>query len=377
MKKVRLFIDGHVFDGPHQGSATFLRGIYGSLIRSGSPFEIYIGAYSEYLLEKEPWIGAKVKFVKYRSTNRYVRLGIEIPAIIRKYKIDYAHFQYFCPLIKNCKWIVTIHDLLFNDFPEEFPFSYRLLRNLLFRHAARLAEIKTTVSEYSRKAIKRDFGIPMDQIHVLPNGVDSSLFETYSRADAVKKINSAFDVSRYLLYVSRVEPRKNHVALARAFFELELDKQGCQLVFVGRKTLQVPELDQYISELPSDRRSSLRIFDSVDQSDLINFYRAADLFVYPSKAEGFGIPPLEAVAMNIPTLCSNSTAMADFDFFGEGLFAPDDQDELKKKILNIFNNDVNNEQLAKARQVVYDRYSWDIGAQRLTSLILIDSSRKR
>ncbi|MEC4747765.1 glycosyltransferase family 1 protein [Methylomicrobium sp. Wu6] len=372
MTHIRLFVDGHVFDGPHQGTTTFLRGIYGSMIRQGSPFEIMIGAQSDDLLEKEPWLGSEVKLIKYRTENRYARLGFEIPSIIRKYQIDYAHFQYFCPPIKNCRWIVTIHDLLFNDFPEEFPLSYRLLRNVLFRHAASLAEIKTTVSDYSRLTIQRDFGIPADQIHVLPNGVDSSLFEPYSREDAKQQIRAAYGVDRYVLYVSRLEPRKNHEALARAFFELELDRKGYQLVFVGRQTLPVPELDRFIADLPSDRRLAFRHFDSVGQSDLVNFYCAADLFVYPSKAEGFGIPPLEAVAMNIPTLCSNATAMADFDFLGDGLFAPDDQDELKKKILNIVNGGVDHAQLADARQAVRNRYSWDIGAQRLTSLILAD-----
>lgn len=373
MKRVKLFIDGHVFDGPHQGSATFLRGIYGSIIRSGSPFDIFIGAQSDNLLEKESWLGSEVKFVKYRTNNRYARLGIEIPSIIRKHQIDYAHFQYFCPLIKNCKWIVTIHDLLFNDFPEEFPLSYRLLRNVLFRHAASLAEINTTVSEYSRFTIERDFGIPAERIHVLPNGVDTSLFEPYSRAEATNKVQSRFGVGRYLLYVSRLEPRKNHEMLARAFFELELDRKGYQLVFVGKQTLPVPYLDEFISGLSADRQLALHRFDNVSQSDLINFYQAADLFVYPSKAEGFGIPPLEAVAMNIPTLCSNATAMVDFDFLGDGLFSPDNQAELKNKILKIVNEGVDAMQLFIARQALHERYSWDIGAERLTKIILAGS----
>lgn len=370
MKKIRLFIDGHVFDGPHQGSATFLRGIYGSIIRSGSPFEIFIGAQSDDLLMKEPWLGPDVKIVKYRTGNRYARLGFEIPSIIRKYRIDYAHFQYFCPLIKNCKWIVTIHDLLFNDFPEEFPLSYRLLRNVLFRHAASLADIKTTVSDYSRSTITRDFDIPTDQIYVLPNGIDSSLFELYSRDDAIQQVRATFGAGRYLLYVSRLEPRKNHEMLARAFFELALDQQGYQLVFVGRQTLPVPDLDRFIANLPVERRLAFHHFDSVGQADLINLYRAAELFVYPSKAEGFGIPPLEAVAMNIPTLCSNATAMADFGFLGDGLFSPDDREKLKMKIVQKLNGDVDKSQLRTMNQAVKDRFTWDISANRLVSLIL-------
>jgi len=377
MKTIRLFVDGHVFDGPYQGSATFLKGIYGSMIRSGMPFELYIGAQSEKLLVQEPWIGANVRFVKYQTGNRYFRLSAEIPYIICKYQIDYAHFQYFAPLFKNCKWIVTTHDILFNDFPGDFPFSYRLVRNILFRHSAKLADIKTTVSNYSRMAIARNFGIPVDQVHLLPNGVDPSFFETYIKSDAIEKTHSKFGARRYLLYVSRLEPRKNHETLVRAFFELELDKLDYQLVFIGHQTLPVPDLDRYIKGLPSRRRSSLRHFDNVSQSDLVNFYRAAEVFVYPSSAEGFGIPPLEAIALNIPTLCSNATAMADFDFLGDGLFAPDDLAGLKRKIISMLGGGISQKQLGAAQSAVESRYSWDVGADRLRALILNDHSSQK
>jgi glycosyltransferase involved in cell wall biosynthesis len=148
------------------------------------------------------------------------------------------------------------------------------------------------------------------------------------------------------------------------------------LVFVGQQTLPMPELDRFIAGLPVDRRSALRHFDSVGQTELVNFYRAADLFVYPSKAEGFGIPPLEAVAMNVPTLCSNATAMADFQFLGDGLFAPNDREELKRKILHIVESGVDLAQLDAARQSVRNRYSWDISAERLSSLIIANYNKR-
>ena len=109
MTQIRLFVDGHVFDGPHQGTATFLRGIYSSMIRLGCPFEIMIGAHSDDLLEKEPWLGSEVKLIKYRTGNRYVRLGFEVPWIIQKYHIDYAHFQYIFIIVdalNKDKWVV-------------------------------------------------------------------------------------------------------------------------------------------------------------------------------------------------------------------------------------------------------------------------------
>lgn len=376
MKSLRLFVDGHVFDGPNQGTSTFLRGLYGSLVRLDFPFEIVVGAQSEDLLEKEPMFGPEVKHVRYHTENRYVRLGVEIPSIIRKYQIDYAHFQYFCPPIKNCRWIVTIHDLLFNDFPSEFPLGYRLLRNLLFRYSAHRAEINTTVSEYSQYAIERDFGVPASQVHVLPNGVDEQFFKPYLQEESLQRIRAAYGVDRYLLYVSRLEPRKNHEILARAFFELALDQQGYHLVFVGRRSLPTPELDRYLVGLTVDQRGAFHHFEDVTQQDLMDFYKGAELFVYPSKAEGFGIPPIEAAALGIPTLCSNATAMADFHFFGDFLFSPANLCELKNKLVHALLSGKADIDKDAVRKTIQSRYSWDRTAYILGELIMADWMRK-
>jgi glycosyltransferase involved in cell wall biosynthesis len=374
VKSIKLFVDCHVFDGPNQGTTTFLRGLYSNLVRMDYPFEIFVGALSEDFLEKEPLFGPEVKHVRYRAKNRYARLGVEIPAIIRKYGIDYAHFQYFCPAVKNCRWIVTIHDLLFNDFPDEFPLSYRMLRNTLFRYSAHRAEINTTVSQYSQNAIERYFGVPARQVHVLPNGVDQQFFQPYSREESLRRLGTAYGVNHYLLYVSRLEPRKNHEMLARAFFELGLDRQGYQLVFVGRRSLATPDLDRYLGTLTEERRAAFRHFEDVAQHDLMDFYKGAELFVYPSKAEGFGIPPIEAAALGIPTLCSNATAMIDFDFFGDCLFSPDDVSELTKKLVHVLSAGKDGVNADALREVVRSRYSWDKTAHTLARLILDDWS---
>jgi glycosyltransferase involved in cell wall biosynthesis len=369
MRRITLFFDGHVFDGPPQGTTTFLRGLYGGLQKLEHPFELLVGARSDDLLEREPGLGPEVKLVRYRTGNRWLRLGADIPSLVRKYRVDYAHFQYFCPAIKNCRWIVTVHDLLLNEFPEEFPWSYRLLRNTLFRCSIPRSEIKTTVSHHSRRWIERGFGGP---VHVLPNAVDEQFFESYSRAEARERIRAAYGLGRYVLFVSRFEPRKNHELLARAFFDLGLDREGYQLAFVGAGSLPVPALDGFLAKLAPERRAAVRHFEAVGQADLIDFYRAAELFVYPSKAEGFGIPPLEAAALGVPTLCARGTAMADFDFLGDGLFSAGDLRELTRKIVHALQGGLPQRHLDSAREAIRSRYSWENSAKLFASLILAD-----
>ena len=153
-RRIRLLIDAHVFDGEFQGSRTFIEHIYSNLIRNYSDqFEFFLVAQNTQILKETFGKNENVHFVKLASHNRYNRLLFEYPKIIKNYQIDYAHFQYVAPPIKVCKHIVTTHDVLFERFPEYFPFSYRLSKHYLFSYSARKADILTTVSKYSKDEI--------------------------------------------------------------------------------------------------------------------------------------------------------------------------------------------------------------------------------
>ena len=111
-----------------------------------------------------------------------------------------------------------------------------------------------------------------------------------------------------------------------------------------------------------------------DDSDLLQFYRAATVFVYPSKAEGFGIPPLEAAAAKIPVLCSNSSAMSDFTFFGDNHFDPENYPLFKNKLAAIINTNTSNAELEHIAAIVQQRYNWNESAATLYQLIQTDQA---
>ena len=252
--------------------------------------------------------------------------------IIKKYNIDYAHFQYIAPLIKYCRYIVTIHDVLFNDFKDSFPLSYRLIKNFLFRISAEKSDIFLTVSNYSKERISKYYQIPLDKIRVIPNGVGEDFFNMPIESSD-NDIFFSHNLEKFILYVSRVEPRKNHLILLKAFNELQLWDRGYKLVFIGRQDLPYPELDSFLEEGSKELIESVFRISNVSHESLKLFYHHCALFVYPSIAEGFGIPPLEAITAGAPTLCSNSTAMSEFSFLEDDLFVPTDLEELKQKIL--------------------------------------------
>ena len=371
-KTIRLFLDAHLFDESGQGSRTFIKEIYSVLSKKEDVY-LYMGAYdTDNLKEYFPY-AKNISFVKYRSTSGFMRLMYDIPSIIRKYQIHYAHFQYIVPLFKNCRFIVTTHDLLFKEYPQEFPLLYRLVKSFLFKRGAKKANILTTVSEYSKRSIQKYFGIKAEHIHVIPNGVSNLFFADYDKDKAENYIKNKFGAKKIILLVSRLEPRKNHVLLLQAFLELKLFDRGYCLVLLGHESIKTAEFDIAMNQLPENSKPFIFMFNDINDTDLLEFYRAAEVFVYPSKAEGFGIPPLEAAAVKIPVLCSNTSAMSDFTFFNGYMFDPANYTVFKKKLYDMVSDLPNKTVLEKCATIIHQKYSWERSAETLYQLIRTDS----
>src|SRR5690606_5065223 len=182
-------------------------------------------------------------------------------------------------------------------------------RKYLFYLSAKKSDILLTVSEYSKKEIAKIYSIPEQQIHVTPNAVDIFEGEYFS-------IKKKYNLRNYLLFVSRFEPRKNHCSLLNAYINLGLSEKGYDLVFIGSKNEPIEEeaYARLVDQIPISLKKNIFFFESLSWAELHSFYRDAECFVYPSLAEGFGIPPIEAAMNNTKVVCSNQTAMRDFDF---------------------------------------------------------------
>jgi glycosyltransferase involved in cell wall biosynthesis len=366
---IRLFVDAHVFDGKFQGTRTYIRELY-RLLAQKEDLQIYLGAYDTDELRKQFQPADNIVFIPYRSRSPFIRLSVDIPRIIKNYDIRFAHFQYIVPLRKTCREIVTIHDVLYNDYPGEFSFFYRTLKQLLFGRSASRCEIVTTVSVYSKKAIQKYLHTAPDRVQVVPNGVSGKFFAPYDQKAVREWLFKKYGIGNFILYVSRIEPRKNHLALLEAFLDLRLFEKGYTLVLLGYESIPVPDFDRLLDSLPENIRNSIFINADLPDDDLLNFYRGASLFVYPSKAEGFGIPPLEAGAAKAPVICSNSSAMSDFSFFGENHIDPLNTGLLKQKMLQLLQYPPDEQSLNNISGVIRREYDWNASAEKLYSLIL-------
>lgn len=329
-KPIKILVDCHKFDENFQGITSYLKGLYTELIKN-SDYHFYLVSANSDSLKEIFGESSNVTYLNYFSRNKWFRLLFDIPFKIWKYKINFAHFQYVASPLKFCKYIVTIHDVLFLDYPNYFGNKYRFKNNFLFKNSAKLANVLLTVSEYSKERIVFYYKLTKE-ITVVPNAINEEYLNAFDKNESKKYISEKYNIVDFILMVSRIEPRKNHLLLLKSFVEATLFERF-QLVLIGKRDLDYQDFEIYLSGLPKNVLKNIHLLENIDNSDLLEFYRAANIFVYPSFAEGFGIPPLESIAVGTPTLCSNKTAMADFDFLEDCFFDPNDKDDLKNKLL--------------------------------------------
>lgn len=370
-KKYNIFVDCHVFDTGFQGTRTYIQGLYLELVKDRTK-HFFLAANNMDILKSVFGNQDNITFVKYRFNGSFLRLLIETPCLIYKNKIDFAHFQYRVPPLKLCKYIVTTHDVLFEDFPKDFPKLNRIQSFLTYKFSAKFSDFVFTVSEYSKNQIEKH--LKVKNVIVMPNGVSDVFFEEYDKTEIQTQVLNQYGISNYLIYISRWEPRKNHHLLLKVFLELELFNDFC-LVFIGDDTFKNNEYEALYKELNDSIKQKVFTFKKVDFATMLLLLRGAITSVYPSRAEGFGIPPLEAIAASIPTICSNQTAMSDFKFLDEYLFDPNSKFEFKEKLINVVNN--KDTKIEDKKEYIKQHYNWEIAAKIYQKAIekVIDSSQ--
>lgn len=359
--KINIFVDCHIFDKNYQGTTTYIKGLYQELILDQNKHFFLAAVHIENLINvfgSHP----NVTYLPLQSNNKFVRLFLEIPRLIRKNKIDFAHFQYITPPIKACKYIVTIHDVLFLEYPHFFPWLYRIKNSLLFKRSAKQADIVCTVSTFSKEKIKHFFNV---NSIITPNAVDPVFYEKYDKKSLQESVKTQFGLEQYWIYVSRWEPRKNHLNLVKVFAENEHYKEY-SLLFIGDQDIPNKSFDAYYDSLSSEIKSKIHIKNKVSFQDMLLLLRGATLSVYPSFAEGFGIPPLESVAAQIQTVCSQTTAMADFDFLNGFFFNPEDVVEMNQVITRALATPFPPENILKLQQ----NYNWQVAAKKIEEALL-------
>jgi glycosyltransferase involved in cell wall biosynthesis len=230
------------------------------------------------------------------------------------------------------------------------------------RWSARRCDLLFTVSEYSRAEIARRYGLPVESISVLHNAVDPTVF--FPGRSGEHLVNAhGLKSGGYLLTVGRIEPRKNHAALLRAYRALHGDVPP--LVIAGQRDFGYGDFEAELAQMPVGHR--VVVLSNVGDAELPALYRHALAFVYPSFAEGFGMPPLEAMASGIPVVSSNSTAIPEVIGDAGLLIDPSSVDQLRTALTRILTDVPLRSQLIGRGLAQAKRFTWKRSAEQLAA----------
>lgn len=198
-----------------------------------------------------------------------------------------------------CPQVITVHDVLPLRFPEVYPRLQHYFRYIVPR-LLRASAAVIVDSEATRQDVQEFYGVRELPLHVVYPGYDARVFRR-SEPESVEAVRNRYGLGDYVLAVGETRPYKNMRRLIEAFARARLS--GLQLAIVGKAS----RMDREVANLPRKLRVESRVcfLGYVPDEDLASLYSGAVAFVYPSLYEGFGIPPLEAMACGCPVIASN------------------------------------------------------------------------
>lgn len=326
----RIGVDFHVFDGKFQGSRSHLLGIYAELVALLPQHQFY------FFLEQTQALGDLIPFQRDNITmvhmphaNALMRLGWQLPRLRRQYKLDIFHTQYVIPFWPAKGNAVTIHDILFEPFPEFFTPIFVLRSRVLMRWAAKRTEMLFTVSDYSKQEIVLRYGVAASKIHVVHNAVSTQNF--FAGSEGIEYVRArGLQSGAYFITVGRIEPRKNHANILKAYATLQGPPP---LVIVGQRDFGYGDFETALAALPTSHHVIL--LSDVGDAELPALCRHALAFIYPSLAEGFGMPPLEGLASGVPVITSSTTAIPEVVGDAAILIDPTSPDQLAEALAKV------------------------------------------
>lgn len=259
------------------------------------------------------------------------------PDIIKKSKIDLFHStHYTVPVMYFGKMVVSIYDLIHLVYPEYLSSKPAYFyAKFMISTACRKAKKIITISKNTKNDIIKYFHMKPQKIEITYPAVSGDFNPSPAKSEIMKK-----KYEKYILYVGAIRPHKNILLLIDAFFKLKREKKmEHKLILIGKgKIPYIYEVRKKISDFAIG--NEVIIMEEIEQDKIVDFYRGADLFVFPSLYEGFGLPPLEAMACGCPVVCSNTSSLPEVVGDSALTVSPTAADELVSAIYKV-NTDAN------------------------------------
>jgi glycosyltransferase involved in cell wall biosynthesis len=356
---MRFAVDAHAIGRQLTGNEVYVRSLlngFAALDRE-SEFITYLS-----MDDAESWVPSRFP-VRRIAGNPFVRLGCDFALKLRRDCPELLHVQYTAPLACPVPVVVSVHDVSFLEHPGYFPFYRSQQLRWTVRRTIRKAARILTVSEFSRAAIARAYGLDPDRIAMVHNAA-APWFHQVRREAALAQVLERFGIAApFILSVGDLQPRKNHAGLIEAFARLVHAHPHLphQLVLAGKETWFARRVHEKARH--SGVGDRIRFLGFVSDDDLLQLYNACDLFSFPSFYEGFGLPVLEAMACGAAVCCSNTSAIPEVADGAALLFDPHNADEIARAMLDLIQLPELRTRMQRLGQQRASHFSWQKTAQ--------------
>lgn len=369
MVKSRIAINAVIMDKRKAGIGNYafhlLREI--SMLSHGLNIDIYIQQHMKpYFRDND-----SMRFIPCpdfkSSRDRIFYEMFSLPQYYRENRYSLIHFvDYLSPIVPlKAKKVVTIHDLSYFVFPEFFTTGSRLMKQLLTGPGVRSAARVICVSDHTKRDVERLYQ-EHEKLRVIHLGVESGVFPRDE--DREKEVLNKYGISgRYIMSAGTLEPRKNIAALVRAFrTAVEEADIPHSLVLCGKPGWKYDEIYKEINN--SGLKSRIIVTGYVQEDELSVLFYNADAFIYPSLYEGFGLPPLEAMACGVPVICSSAASLPEVVGNAALTFAPKNEEMLASHIIHLIGDPDLQKELKQRGCIQASKFTWQETARKTISV---------
>lgn len=294
-----------------------------------------------------------------------------LPRLLKHHRVDVLHVPSYRRLPRStpCAKVATIHDLAPFHVRGKYDPARMFYGRVVVRHLARRQDAIITVSQHTARDVERFFGIPTSQQSVILNGLDHGRFQPgpveVARAEAATRWGLE---APFHLYVSRLEhPAKNHVRLIEAFERFKTATGSKHLLALGGSDWHGAEVIR-AAAARSPFAHDIRFLGFVEDAALPTLYRAAEAMVYPSLFEGFGLPPVEAMACGCPVISSTRGALAEVVAGAAHRVDPEDPDSIAAALTRVASDPAHRAELRAEGLRNASRFRWADNARQVLAV---------
>ncbi len=355
---VKIAVDTHFITSGHAtGNRTYTAELLQALIALDTPHEFILYAIEDHPYYRQFAGNPRVTVRYVLSPKGIVRNFFSIPRALSEDRPDVAHLLFIHPPFCAVPVVLTVHDLFYVHQKDVGPYN-RMIGKLTTWSIPRAARV-ITISEYSRQDILAHTGVAPEHVVSIPLGTDSRFTPTHDPAPVRAKLGIE---GGYILYVGRTEdPRKNLATLIDAYAEARRRGIGERLVIAGRHGAGTEQLFRKVAELGLEEWV---LFPGiVADEDLAPLICGADMFVYVSSFEGFGLPVLEAMGCGIPVITSSGTSLSEVAGDAALMVPPGSVPELVEALVRLRNDQVLRDTLRQRGLERILRYTWETTAR--------------